>query len=346
MEGFEQALHWASDGGTGKVALLLGNGFSMAYDSDRFSYGALATLAENKNLLPAIALRVMESSGSRDFEALMRDMEAAATTLEAMDPVAFHGAIQEIRNAIFGVREALAQSVAGLHPDRPFDVPTPCYRSTRAFLDRFHDIYTVSYDLLLYWSLMQEVGDGGRAADDGFRDSRIEGDDTVLWNVYNPHSQSVHYLHGALHLYGGLDGLRKITYSRTGDALIDQIRFQLAAGRYPLFVAEGESKEKLARITASAYLSKALRSLSARGSGLVIYGHSLDHNDDHVFEAIVRSKIRRVAVSIYGDVDSPSNREIRHRATEIVARRSDRNSRVPLDLKFFDASSVGLWQAP
>ncbi len=336
---------WVSQGDESKVALLLGNGFSMAYDSERFSYGALATLAQDRNLLPSFALRVMAASGSPDFESLMRQLQDTVSTLRTLDAVLHASLIEELEEAIAGVREALAQSIAGLHPDRPYEISELSYVAVRSFLDRFANIYTVSYDLLLYWALMQDIDGAARRADDGFRDSGVAGDETVLWNIYDAVTQNVHYLHGALHLYIGADGLRKITYVRTSEALIDQVRHQLALLRYPLYVAEGQSRDKLARINSSAYLGKALRSLSGRGNGMVLYGHSLDSNDDHIFEAIIHSKISRLAISLYGDPDSPANSEIRRRAADISARRLIKRATRPLDVQFFDAASVRIWSS-
>jgi len=161
--------------------------------------------------------------------------------------------------------------------------------------------------------------------------------------IYDPHKQNVYCLHGALHLFVDGDGLHKITWIRTAAALIDQVRAQLAKRAYPLYVAEGDSRGKLARINGSAYLSKGLRSLSAIGGGLVIYGHSLDPNDDHIFEAVIRSKVARLAVSIYGDPNSDTNKEIRRRAQNLITLRSNHNSSRPLEVELFDSSSVQLW---
>lgn len=345
MRSFEEVHAWASNGDETKCALLIGNGFSMAYDSTRFSYGALATLAEDQNLLPDIALTVMKATGTSDFEALMRKLQSTVETLRSLGPDEHSKIITDLNDAVDSIREALARSIAGLHPDRPFEIEEAAYIRVRAFLDRFKNIYTVSYDLLLYWSLMQTFVDAPTThrRDDGFRDSRIDGDDTVLWNIYDTHAQTVHYLHGALHLYRGFDGLRKITYVRTHAALIDQVRGQLRANRFPLYVAEGESEGKLAQINGSAYLSRSLRSLTGRGNGLVVFGHSLDANDDHIFEAVVRSKINRMGISLYGDPNSPANQIVQRQAADLRERRRLANANYPLETEFFDASTIPLW---
>lgn len=342
---YGQAHSWLMNGGTTKPHLLLGNGFSMAYDRDRFSYSALADQAEAEGLLPASAQQLMEVTGSRDFEAALRQLEATADTLEALDPDAHAAIIQHLRDDIDHLREAVAQAVAGLHPDRPYDIDDAAYLRVRRFLDAHKSIYSVNYDLLAYWTLMQDVPGAASRRSDGFRDSGIAGDETVLWDIYEPYGQSVHYLHGALHVFLGPDGLRKITYSRTGLPLVEQVREQLALRRYPLYVAEGESATKMARINTSAYLARALRSLSSCQGSLLVYGHSLDRNDDHVLEAVVRSKIKRVAVSLYSDPNSDVNLEMQRRVADLATRRT-LSGGTPLECAFFDAASVELWHVP
>lgn len=339
---FSEAHEWAAGGR--KANLLLGNGFSMAYDPQRFSYTALATQAIDEDRLPDTAVQLMNASGRPDFEWVMRQLEATAETLSTLDPTGHQALVQQFRRDIDMLREALAHSIAGLHPDRPFDIDEESYVRVRTFLDSFGSIYTVSYDLLLYWALMQDLADhGDRRSDDGFRDSGVPGDETVLWNIYDSGNQNVHYLHGALHLFIGDDGLRKITWKRTERALIDQVRDQLRARRYPLYVAEAESPAKLARINQSGYLTRALRSLAGCSNGLVVLGHSLDPNDDHIFQAVVRSTVARMAVSIFGDPDSDTNQLIQRRAHDLAVQRRQTGKRTQLEVEFFDASSVPLW---
>lgn len=162
----------------------------------------------------------------------------------------------------------------------------------------------------------------------------------MIWDVYNPFSQTVFYLHGALHLFEGEGGLHKITWIRTDEALIDQVRAQLEENRFPLYVAESESLQKLTRINQSGYLARGLRSLTNIQGGLVVYGHSLAPNDDHVFEAVARSKVQRMAVSLYGDASSTPNQAIIERA-QVIARNREGSD---LEIAFYDAESVHLWE--
>ena len=348
---YKEALQWASRS-VGNKHVLLGNGFGMSYDPTRFAYDALAKRASDLNLLSDSVINLMNHLETTDFERTMRAIDAAINTLKVLAPYENEMLIENLRALVDELREALAQSVAGLHPDRPYDIDEARYRSVRRFLSPFSKIYTVNYDLLLYWALMQEIEDGtglhpARAHDDGFRASRNDDDPTVVWNIYDPFSQSVYYLHGALHLYLGDDDLRKLTWVRTDMPLIDQTRIQLSAGRYPHYVAESESSRKLDRINRSAYLSRGLRSLSSIGGSLTIYGHSLDSNDDHVLEAIVRSRVSRIVVSLYGDSTTDDNRRVIAAGRSLVERRNERPGRsaAPLEVRFYDAQTTDMWEA-
>jgi hypothetical protein len=234
---FEEAYAWLSGlentkGKPAKRHLLLGNGFSIAFDVSRFSYSALRAQAESQGLVGRTALRLFTSLGTQDFELVIRSLMEAARALAVLDATKYAVEIQALQQEAEQLKEALAQVLAGLHPERPYEVEEAAYRRVRQFIDRFDNLYTANYDLLLYWALRQDFGGTmpSRRSDDGFRDSGYDAP-YVLWDYLQPHSQCVFYIHGALHLYRGEDGLRKLTWIRTDEALIDQIRQELASTR-------------------------------------------------------------------------------------------------------------------
>ncbi|GAA1118352.1 DUF4917 family protein [Arthrobacter flavus] len=276
-------------------------------------------------------------------------MTSAQVALRSLDRTKFADEIVELDKEISRLKNALATVLAGLHPDRPYDVEAGRYSSTRRFLQPYDHIFTTNYDLLLYWTLRQteNVVERTRIDDDGFRSRDADGVqlDCVYWDHLKPFDQSIHYLHGALHLYRGLDGLRKLTWVRTNRALIDQIREQLAANYFPLYVSEGSSDEKLVKIHTSDYLSKGLRSLASCGGGLTAYGLSFAENDAHFIDAVVRSPLKRLAVALYGDLNSPENKRTIEAVKTLPVLRESRSTRrrSALNVSFYDASSVSLW---
>lgn len=324
--------------------LLLGNGFSIAFDYSRFSYSALRHQAEEDGLIGELAANMFERLETMDFELVIKTLQDAVLALEILDADAYSNELETIRQEVTRLKEALAQVLAGLHPERPNEIDDDAYIRVRSFIDSFDHVYTANYDLLLYWTLMKEKPESNltrRIADDGFRSTEVY-TDYVVWDHLQPYRQSVFYLHGALHLFQGDDGLRKLTWIRTNVPLIDQIREQLADNFFPLYVAEGNSKDKLQRIHTSDYLSKASRSLACVGGGLMTYGLSFSPNDEHIATAVARSKVKRMAVSIYGDIEDENNQRT-VAAVEILERRRVEYNGVPIEVKYYDAESVRLW---
>jgi len=322
-----------------KPHLLLGNGFSRAWKNDIFAYSALRERANFSELSPH-AWQIFDALGTSDFETVMRSLRTSAAVIPVYD--ASHIPLAQTLTAdAEALKEVLIKTIAGSHPDRPTDVTTEAYTACRNFLSQFCDIYTVNYDLLLYWALMQSQIAPEVPCDDGFRTPEDDPDAPfVTWDPGSVGSQTVHYLHGALHLFDSGPELQKFTWCRTGLRLIDQIRQAMNRGLFPVFVSEGDSSSKLTRIRHSAYLSRAERSLIGIGGSLVVFGHSLSPSDEHIASAVGRSKLQQLFVGIHGDPDAPYNLELRKRAQAIAAPRSVRK---PLTVSFFDAESCHVW---
>lgn len=202
--------------------LLLGNGFSIACRPGCFTYGRLLDEADLSKL-SVDGLALFASEGTTDFEEIINSLRVAgriATFYESSDPDL---AVRLAADADL-VKAALADTLARNHPNNVGDIELGEYEQARQFLASFGHIFTFSYDLLLYWALMQEM-DPSIKADDGFRQDHDEPDaDWVSWDSYKPFSLNIYYLHGGLHLFEEGPTLKKLTFSRTGVALIDQIR--------------------------------------------------------------------------------------------------------------------------
>lgn len=333
---FQQALKRTSD--ANKRHLLLGNGFSIACRSDIFTYGKLFDRADFKDL-PDTARAAFKALKTTDFEVVMRALRQAAD-LAAVYTKKEPDLAKRLRHDADGLREVLVQTIAGSHPERPGSIAAGQYRSCREFLANFSTYYTLNYDLLLYWTLMQDEIEPPLECDDGFRQPEDGPEDYVTWDVDRTDAQSVHYLHGALHVFDAGAEIQKYTWCNTGKALIDQIREALEAGKYPLFVAEGSANEKLARIQHSGFLNRAYRSFAHIGGPLFIFGHSLAGNDEHILHLIDKGRMNPVVVGLHGDPTSASNRRIIARAYEIPGRRPERR---PAEIIFFDAATAKVW---
>ena len=115
--------------------------------------------------------------------------------------------------------------------------------------------------------------------------------------------------------------------------------------KFPLFVAEGRSKQKLSKIKHSAYLYHSYKSFSkvmeATKDCLFVFGHSLARNDNHILKKISRGRIPRAFISIFGDPNGSVNKEIINKAKVLQNARGDR---YPLDVVFYDAASARVWE--
>ncbi len=340
---FERAMRHISN--ANKKHLLLGNGFSIALKPDIFSY---ASLFENADFSHAPRLAALfDALETMDFEIVIRHLQDAAKVVEVYRPnlprLASH-----LRADAATIKHALVSAVATGHPDRPFDVTPEQYASCRTFLRKFDHIFTLNYDVLLYWALMQtEVDELPLRPDDGFRHPENEPElPYVSWQQAN--LATIYYLHGALHLFDSGTEITKYTWSKTDKAIVDQIREALDRNEFPLFVAEGTSKSKLERIMHNAYLHKALRSFEScckpASNAIVIFGHSLAANDIHILRCIGVGGVEHLLVGLYGNPDSRINRAAIQNAEALVQlRASKRGPRFPLNVTYYDAASASVW---
>lgn len=331
--------------GAKKRHLLLGNGFSIALRPDIFTYGSLY---ENADFGAAPHVKkLFEALGTQDFEVAIKHLQDAARVVEVYRPSAVTLA-RRLRHDAAVIKDALVTAIARRHPDRPYDIASGQYAACRAFLRRFDHIFTLNYDVLLYWAMMQDEVDGHTFRhDDGFRHPEEDPDQPwVSWQQGN--AATVSYLHGALHLFDAGSAITKYTWSKTDKPIVEQIRAALADERYPLFVAEGESKTKLARIMHSGYLHKALRSFESccgsPGAAVVVFGHSLAANDRHVLRCIAKGACSDLAVSLFGDPDSKGNREAIANALALQEQRGPAKGKRPaLRVTFYEAASAKVW---
>jgi hypothetical protein len=319
---------------------LLGNGFSRACRNDIFAYAKLFEQADFSRLSPC-ARRAFESLGTTDFEVVMEALKRAAVLLRLYEPTQTPLAEIFDRDAD-GLREVLVSAIAGSHPARPGDISGEQFGFCKQFLSNFKDSYTLNYDLLLYWALMQDQIGPAIPCDDGFRQPEYGPADWVTWDS-SAHEQNVYYLHGGLHIFEAGPEIQKYTWCNTGLPLIDQIRAALRSEKYPLFVAEGTATQKMSRIIRSSFLGRAYRAFENIGGALFAYGLSFGDSDDHIIRAIVRCKVRHLAVSLFGPADSSANLTLIQKVESIRSARTSQGARRTLEVIYFDAASARVW---
>lgn len=338
-----------------KRHLLLGNGFSIALRPDIFHYGSLFLKADFSKR-PQLT-KVFELLGTQDFEIAIRNLEAGAKLIPLYAEASPTAASAMLADAA-ALKEILVETIAGNHPDVPADIPDENFYAARRFLSFFlgpandgGQVFTLNYDLLLYWALMHEDNPFGLqpldlTTNDGFgNDEDDPFADYVVWQGETAsHSAKVHFLHGALHLFDAGTDLQKYTWVRTNQRLVDQARAAIAVDKFPLFVAEGKSGQKKAKIRHNAYLYQGFKQLTANAQQpkvcFFIHGHSLADNDEHILRRLGGGRFPMLYVSLFGDKNSEANKQIVARAERLKAMRKVRD---PLNVEFYDAASASVW---
>lgn len=334
---FQEALQRAEN----KKHLLLGNGFSIALKPDIFRYDALfeqADFSGNEHLRG-----IFSALGTTDFEEVVKTLESGAKVLpHYLGPTP--GVDAQMQQDALRIKEILVTTIANKHPERPGDISFAEYEACKVFLGNFlgsgGKLYSLNYDILLYWVLMNS----DLPNNDGFKNDPDDPDAVyVVWDRGDSRGQNVYFLHGGLHLFDAGHQIQKNTWVRSNVPLIDQAQEAVATNKFPLFVAEGTSRQKMKKIQHSGYLHKGLRSLAEISGSIFTYGVSFSENDEHILRTIEMGKVRSIFVGLYGDENSESNQRIRSRVDQIVLLRRDSPRRNDLAVSYFDCASAAVW---
>ena len=221
---FESALADATRRGY-PLSILLGNGFSRAF-SDDFGYARLRDVARMDDLTVAKD-RLFDHAASDDFETVIQHLQQSARLVELYDP--FNTQLSRaMQDDAEGVKRGLVDALTDIHPPSAPSIDSSKYRSARQFLCHFGRIFTVNYDVLLYWTVLQDkLIPPPVVVKDGF--GRPGGGSLVWSHPSRTDEQEIFYLHGAMHFYVGDDGrLHKLEVS--DGRIVDQLRTNLRAG--------------------------------------------------------------------------------------------------------------------
>ena len=343
LETFDDVIKSIEKNGDRDFHLLLGNGFSMAYDRDIFSYNALHDFI--KNLKDDELSKILSVIESKNFELIMQQLDNLSALVEAFDG---EDALKlKIESASEKLKHSLLEAVQELHPEHVFKVPEEehkaCSEFLNIFLGRGGKIFSTNYDLLLYWVLMRNEAikhtDGfGRDAlnyEPGMASEDIEWSE-LLWGR-NKEDQNVFYVHGALPFFDAGSEVVKEEYD-FNSYLLEKINSRMENGEYPIFVTAGNGEEKLSHIMHNHYLSNCYDNLSEITGTLVVFGFNFGPYDHHIIEAINRAakkgrkefpKLLSVYIGVYSDQDRQHIEQIAPKF----------NTKV----KIFDAKSVDIW---
>lgn len=322
---FEEAI---SETNSNQRNILLGNGFSIACDKC-FSYDSLFQFSQ----LPPEIKNIFQELDTKDFELVMNKFR------EVTDYCYYNLHSEAIADLLWNyqrvVRNDLIQCISYIHP-KSFEIAESRKKNTLKFLSNFNYIFTLNYDLLLYWLLMYNLGDLNKKfgiQKDGFANRK---EYYCEWSKFN-NFQNVFYLHGALHLfYKNRDAYKIVADKYTGGTLLDITQKYQDKDIFPLVVTEGESQNKLDFINENDYLQYCYEKLSDISGVLFIHGHSLDKKDKHIFDAINDNpNILEIYISIH-----PKSGETINKKSKLA---EDAFNCDKINLHFYNADSANIW---
>lgn len=293
------------------TSLLLGNGFSISYDPN-FDYGKLK---------------------DKVFEKAFADMDVEEIMLKVTS---------QSQYLVECLKKGFIKAIHTVHPEWATDEKK---KSCAAFLKHFSRVYTLNYDLLLYWAIN---------SDDELKKTLLDGfgiqtkDRRSNWP--NAGKTATFYLHGALLLncfkppedvavcprQPAECYIAKYIRPKSSPnhinifSLIDILKNLSESGKYPHFVSEGHHNQKYLRIQNCTYLKGCYESLKDEAGNLVTYGVSFA-NDQHILDAIKASKVKCCYVGIYGD----------EKALCQKAESLNSDSRI---VKVYNAKTAPVWQ--
>src|SRR5258708_23896545 len=328
--------------GTRAFSLLLGNGFSMSYAPDIFSYNALHGFVEriDSPLLQAL-FRVVDT---HDFERVMQQLEtfAALGDILGIDD----GLKQRIKGASGDLKRSLIDAIRALHPEHVYTIPeercAACASFLRPFLTSGGALFTTNYDLLLYWVLMR----ARLPSIDGFGRDRESPDEYVpedeleyselRWGR-NLDGQNVHYVHGALPLFDTGVEIVKEQYSE--EYLLEQIAKRIERGELPVFVTAGDAVQKRTHIRHNPYLEHSYEALAAVDASLVTLGFNFGQQDVHIVDALNHAtkngqKVPPRLWSLYIGVSSESD----------IVRAAELADDLKCKVHVFDSRTAHVWE--
>ena len=332
-------LEWNDIEGEFSNTLVLGNGASIAVHQE-FAYKSLLERARREGLVDDNVEVVFKYLETEDFELVLnmlwhtRLINNALGTIEAKSDSAYRG-----------IKSALIGSVRSVHPNQ--------YEKNQSldriypFMQKFKTIFSLNYDLLVYWSMLEG---NTQLAGNWFKDCFISGSfDADISRYRTPLDGAekvtlIFYPHGNLILAANLAGEEtKITRNNESERILDRIvTIWEAEDVIPLFVSEGSSTQKLRSIRRSRYLSTVYDSIMTEevGDYVATIGWSLSDNDDHILRQLLRGEVKRVAVSVY--TAGKSRQTINDYCTEVRMKVRKHGGR-KVEISFFDVQSHGCW---
>lgn len=330
-----------------KMHLLMGNGFSISYDSKIFSYNALSHFVDN--IENDMLKKLFAIIKTKNFEQIMLQLDNfCELAKEFSSDKKLEGKVKAASELL---KTSLLDAITALHPEHVYKIPKEKSQACAKFLNRFLEcggnIFTTNYDILLYWVLMRNSDTIG-AAIDGFgrelenQEETLQGEDAeyseLIWGK-NRDDQNIHYLHGALPIFDTGTEIVKEEYDGQ-NYILNNIKSRIEKNEYPVFVTAGDGQEKLRHIMHNQYLTNCYERLCSLDGSLITFGFNFGTYDEHIIDAIniaakhgvkVPPKLWSIYIGVYSEADRKHIEDIK--------------GKFKCKVNLYDATTVNIWNA-
>ena len=264
------------------------------------------------------------------------------------------------------LRTGIIEAVNNLQPSTIYEIEDTKRDKAAEKLSLFDKVFTVNYDLLLYWIIIHSnvhpsKGKYWKKWVDGFAhqlsQNFVKGVQDVKvgrWlSKYISKGQNVFFLHGAVHLFedSQRDNIFKVKYrkpdkEKQGVKVLDQVNRLIENKYYPTFIAEGEYAQKRAEIYKCDYLKACFEALESLTGNLVTFGWGITEPDLHIIDQLFKSDLSEIYVGIFkGDSDDGIFKQnMKCIADRIGTRVALAPEKDLLDVYFYKSDNLSFWK--
>lgn len=320
----------------GQKNIIIGNGFGISYDiafdDDSFSWTTLLDLCAIKE---GSQLHDLLNECNFDFELVHQQLNNAIDVISRYSPA--NTLIHELESQVQYLREQLVIAVANSHPTSfNIDLTTPegivvkeKVEACRTFLKQFGNVFSLNYDLLLYWVRCFENNYLGL-------DSFGKEDGKLVFTPEN--AASYLFPHGALFLFRDGIGATKSSSSQS-NPILARVEENIINGIFPMCVSEGTGEQKQKAINNNSYLSFSYEKIKECQGTIFTFGCSfMDDKDSHIIKAILKSPAQKVVVGEFMPSEKTSLR-LEHEFAKIKQELG-----IEKEVVIADTSGIKLWQ--
>lgn len=320
--------------------LILGNGFSMGFDDDAFNWTTLKdnvheALQSDQSFSSQRLSEYFDQCEDDNLENLLVKLEMAIETIPELSKgiLSFENpdkTVKLLTDVKIDLYAKFIDSFVTKHPlgwsnDGKEGLISNCTSNLireceaqnangdveKVKKPMFDNIFTLNYDLILYWVIQQCNDPSLNIYEDGFCNLWNEHDamndefiknNSANFRVWHPFwrnsNPNTFYLHGAAHIFGYKGNCFKLV--NTGDSklkneiasLIDYLKKEPRNFK-PSYVLEGSDGFKLKAIYDSVYLIDAYDRLKNLAGNVIVYGACIADNDEHVWKRIFKPDAKK-----------------------------------------------------